>query len=36
MEFNTGIFLNMSDRNPFPRISLTETNFDFIFYRHYI
>ena len=31
MVFNTGIFLNMFDKNPSPRISLTETNFDFIF-----
>ena len=31
MEFNTGIFLNMFDKNPDPLISLTETNFDFIF-----
>ena len=31
MVFNTGIILNILDRNPFPRISLTETNFDFIF-----
>ena len=31
MVFNTGIFLNMFDRNPFPRISLIETNFDFNF-----
>ena len=32
MKFNTGIFLNMFDRNPSPRISLTETNllFDFL------
>ena len=29
--FNTGIFLNMFERNPLPLISLTETNFDFIF-----
>ena len=26
MVFNTRIFLNMFERNPFPRISLTETN----------
>ena len=26
MVFNTGIFLNMFERNPFPLISLTETN----------
>ena len=31
MVFNTGIFLNMFDRNPSPCISLTETNFDFDF-----
>ena len=31
MVFNTGIFLNMFERNPFPCISLTETNFDFNF-----
>ena len=31
MVFNTGIFLNMFERNPSPCISLTETNFDFIF-----
>ena len=31
MVFNTGIFLNMFDKNPSPLISLTETNFDFIF-----
>ena len=31
MVFNTGIFLNMFDKNPDPLISLTETNFDFIF-----
>ena len=31
MVFNTGIFLNMFERKPFPLISLTETNFDFIF-----
>ena len=31
MEFNTGILLNMFDKNPSPLISLTETNFDFIF-----
>ena len=31
MVFNTGIFLNMFERNPLPCISLTETNFDFIF-----
>ena len=36
MEFNTGIFLNMFDRNPFPRISLTETNLLFDFYKYYI
>ena len=26
-----GIFLNVFDRNPSPRIFLTEANFDFIF-----
>ena len=31
MIFNTGIFLNMFDKNPFPLISLTETNLLFIF-----
>ena len=31
MVFITGIFLDMLDRNPFPRISLTETNLLFIF-----
>ena len=31
MEFNTGIFLSMFDRNPFPLISLTEANLLFIF-----
>ena len=31
MVFNTGIFLNMFERNPLPCIFLTETNFDFIF-----
>ena len=31
MVFNTGIFLNMFDKNPSPLISLTETNFDFVF-----
>ena len=31
MVFNTGIFLNMFERNPSPRISLTETNLLFIF-----
>ena len=31
MVFNTGIFLNIFDRNPYPRISLTETNLLFIF-----
>ena len=31
MVFNTGIFLNMFQRNPFPLIFLTGTNFDFIF-----
>ena len=31
MEFNTGIFLNMLDKNPLPCISLTETNLLFIF-----
>ena len=30
MEFNTGTFLNMFERNPFPLISLTETNLLFI------
>ena len=32
MEFNTGIFLNMFDKNPLPCISLKETNllFDFL------
>ena len=29
MEFNTGIFLNMFDKNPLPCISLTETNLPF-------
>ena len=29
MVFNTGIFLNMFDRNPSPRISLIETNLFF-------
>ena len=29
--FNTGIFLNMFDKNPSPLISLTETNLLFIF-----
>ena len=29
MEFNTGIFLNMFERNPLPCISLTETNLNF-------
>ena len=31
MVFNTGIFLNMFERNPDPLISLTETNLLFIF-----
>ena len=31
MVFNTGIFLNMFDRNPSPRISLIETNLLFNF-----
>ena len=31
MVFNTGILLNMFHRNPSPRISLIETNFDFNF-----
>ena len=31
MVFNTGIILNMFDKNPFPCIYITETNFDFIF-----
>ena len=31
MEFNTGIFLNTFDKNPFPLISLTETNLLLIF-----
>ena len=31
MEFNTGIFLNMFDKNPSPRISLIETNLLFNF-----
>ena len=31
MVFNTGIFLNMFERNPSPRISVTETNLLFIF-----
>ena len=31
MVFNTGIFLNIFERNPFPLISLTETNLLFIF-----
>ena len=31
MVFNTGIFLNMFERNPNPLISLTETNLLFIF-----
>ena len=31
MEFNTGICLKIFARNPSPCISLTETNFDFIF-----
>ena len=31
MVFNTGIFLNMFERNPSPRISLTETNLLFNF-----
>ena len=30
MVFNTGIFLNMFERNPFPRISLTNLLFDFL------
>ena len=31
MVFNTGILLNMFDKNPSPLISLTETNLLFIF-----
>ena len=31
MVFNTGIFLNMFERNPLPCISLTEMNLLFIF-----
>ena len=31
MVFNTGIFLNMFDKNPLPCISLTETNLLFNF-----
>ena len=31
MEFSTGIFLNIIERNPLPCISLTETNLLFIF-----
>ena len=31
MVFNTGIFLNMFERNPFPLISLTKTNLLFNF-----
>ena len=31
MVFNTGIFLNIFERNPFPLISLIEMNFLFIF-----
>ena len=31
MLFNTGIFLNMFDKNPEPLISLTETNLLFNF-----
>ena len=31
MVFNTRIFLNMFERNPFPLISLTETNLLFSF-----
>ena len=31
MEFNTGISLNMFDKNPLPCISLTETNLLFNF-----
>ena len=31
MVFNTGIFLNMFERNPLPCISLMETNLLFIF-----
>ena len=31
MEFNTGIFLNVFDKNPLPCISLTETNLLFNF-----
>ena len=31
MVFNTGMFLNIFDKNPLPLISLIETNFDFIF-----
>ena len=32
MVFNTGIFLNIFERNPSPRISLTETNLLFNFF----
>ena len=31
MVFNTGIFLNMFDKNPEPLVSLTETNLLFNF-----
>ena len=31
MLFNTGIFLNMFEKNPSPLISLTETNLFFNF-----
>ena len=31
MEFNTGIFLNIFERDPLPCISLIETNLLFIF-----
>ena len=31
MVFDTGIFLNIFERNPSPLISLTETNLFFIF-----
>ena len=36
MVFNTGIFLNIFERNPEPLISLTETNllFDFLHISH--
>ena len=36
MVFDTGIFLNMFDKNLDPLISLTETNLLFIFYKYYI